>query len=86
MRVKDILNAFENKTADVTIIGSWLSPEEDILATWDPEDNIHPEWGQLSYFNTFNPNPLEKYYLETVKSFDVWTTTRGNQCMIFITI
>ena len=86
MKVIDILETYENKTAYVTIIASWKSPEEDILATWDPEDNVHPEWGQLNYFNTFYPNYLEKYYYEKVKSFDVWTTTRMNKACVFITI
>lgn len=91
MRVIDLLNAYEDKTfTDVVIVDgnyNYTYNENDILANYIAKENTHEEWGRLDYFCTYNPNPLEKWFDYSVKSFTVLNDFKvdGIQC-IYITI
>ena len=93
MTVRNLLNAYEDKTfTDVVILdGSIVCcngyGDDNILAEYNAKENTHEEWGRLSYFSTYNPNPLEKWFDYNVKSFTVMNdfNINGIQC-IYITI
>lgn len=88
MTIRDLLAIYENKMyTDVVIMDSGLPWDNDIIATYTAKENRHDEWGQLDYFNTYYPNPLEKVFKYNVKSFEILSSLEINRPnVIFITI